>query len=204
MQRQRPFSQTGVTLIELMVVVALIAIVLVLVAPSFQRLIEYQRVVSTNAMLVTDLQLARSEAATRGARVRITFAFDATKTCYTIYTYQNAGVSCDCLQSSPCAAAGAGYTEIKTTRVPLDKKVYVFPDLSTPDSHGNETPWEFAFEPLAGGLYTIPLDVPYDVLQTYTIRTFIDGDRELHTIVGLSGRPTVCAPAGSKMRERAC
>ncbi|MBK7062384.1 MAG: prepilin-type N-terminal cleavage/methylation domain-containing protein [Rubrivivax sp.] len=39
---RQPFmpQTTGVTLIELMVVVALIAIVLALAAPSFQRLIE--------------------------------------------------------------------------------------------------------------------------------------------------------------------
>lgn len=191
-------NDLGFTLIELMVVVALIAIIVTLSAPSFKRLTESQRVTSLNAQLVTDLQLARTEAVSRAAKVRVTFRNDATMTCYSIYTYASNGTSCDCRQPVPCAAAGAGYTEIKTTRVYKDRGVFVYPLT------GVGVPLEFAFEPLAGGLYTIPLDVEWQPLQSYVIRTFIDSARELRTTVGQSGRPTVCAPAGSTMREPAC
>lgn len=185
----------GFTLIEMIVVVAIVVIVLTLSVPSFRRFTDAQRVSSINATLVTDLQFARAEAAARGERVRMTFRTNAALTCYTIYTYSSNGSACDCRQPTPCAAAGAGFTEIRTNRIPYDHGVYVYPGQST---------LEFAFEPLSGGLYTIPKDVAWVPLQSFTVRTFIDAARELRTVVGQSGRPIVCAPPGSQMRESAC
>lgn len=184
----------GFTLVELMVVVALAAIIIATVAPSLRRLIEAQRVRAVNAQLVTDLQFARSEAATRNAHVRITFRVAADKSCYSIYTYSNNLDICDCLLDAPCSVAG--FTELKTTRIGFDTKVRVVPIVGQPR--------EFAFEPLTGSLYTIPVDVAFVPLTNFVIRTRIDAQRELRTTVGQSGRPVVCAPAGSELRETPC
>jgi len=190
-------SQTtsrGFTLVELMVVVALTVIVITLAAPSFQRMIESQRLQSINSQLVTDLQLARSESATRNAYVRVTFRSNASGTCYSLYTYTNNATQCDCRNATPCTAAGL--VEIKTVQVKSDTKVQVRPQ-------GGQ-PIEFAFEPITGALYKVPTDFISPPLTQYTIRTFIDSERALNTIVGLAGRPSVCAPAGSKMQVQAC
>ncbi|MBL0296209.1 MAG: hypothetical protein IPQ21_03190 [Betaproteobacteria bacterium] len=61
------------TLVELMVVVAVVAIVLTLAAPSFRDFILLQRLKGINAQLVTDLQFARSEAVARGTLMRVQF-----------------------------------------------------------------------------------------------------------------------------------
>lgn len=196
MSRHPRSDQTGLTLIELMVVVALIAIVIGLVAPSFKRMIESQRVQSINSQLVTDLQLARSEAVSRGAPVRITFGSDSSKTCYTLYTYNlsSTNLKCNCLLDVPCAA-GVGLMEIHTTRVDVAGGVSVVP---------NGGPNEFAFDAVAGAVFFLPADRGTPAPAPYPIKTSIDVSRSMVTTVGLTGRPTVCAPTGSKMQVPAC
>lgn len=61
----------GFTLTEMMVTIALAAIVMALAAPSLQGIIENNRLSSTTNSLITALNLARSEAITRGMRVSV-------------------------------------------------------------------------------------------------------------------------------------
>lgn len=61
----------GVSLIELMVTVAVAAILLAVVAPGFQNLFQNNRMTSTTNELVSALNLARSEAVRTGANVRV-------------------------------------------------------------------------------------------------------------------------------------
>ncbi|GAB2461151.1 hypothetical protein GCM10027082_09940 [Comamonas humi] len=62
----------GFTLIELMVTIAVLAIILTLAAPSFRQLLEAQRIRATAFDVVSDLILARSEALKRGATTTLT------------------------------------------------------------------------------------------------------------------------------------
>lgn len=62
---------SGFTLIELMVVVALIAVVAGIAVPNFSRLIESNRVVSTTNSVVGLINFARSEAVRRGQAVTV-------------------------------------------------------------------------------------------------------------------------------------
>ncbi|WP_428624072.1 GspH/FimT family pseudopilin [Sedimenticola sp.] len=63
--------QSGVTLIELMIGVALMAVVLGLAVPGFQELIANNRLVTQTNNLVTAIHFARAEAAKRGLTVSI-------------------------------------------------------------------------------------------------------------------------------------
>jgi type IV fimbrial biogenesis protein FimT len=188
----------GLTLIELMVVVALIAVVIALVAPSFRQTMDRQRVSSTNSQLVTDMQFARSEAASRNQHVRVTFGANAGMSCYVIYTYDMTVASslsrCNCLVEPACTAAGS--TEIRSVRIPTDTRVNLRPVAGMPV--------EFAFEPVTGALYKVPTDFFTPPLTQYATFAYIDLQRSLRTILSLSGRPTVCAPTGSKMQAPAC
>ncbi len=67
----RRTAQTGFTLIELMVAIAVLAVILSLAAPSFRQMLESQSVRATAFDLVADLTLARSEALKRGMNVTI-------------------------------------------------------------------------------------------------------------------------------------
>src|SRR5450830_1101578 len=64
-----PRCLRGFTLIELMVVVAVAAILMAVAAPNFSAAMSSTRLGSQANDLIADLRLARSEAATRGAWV---------------------------------------------------------------------------------------------------------------------------------------
>lgn len=63
--------QTGVTLIELLVVVSIAAILAAIAAPSFSSFINNTRQSSAVMQLVSDLNLARSEAIKRNAHMLV-------------------------------------------------------------------------------------------------------------------------------------
>ena len=69
--------QHGFTLIELMVVVAILAIITTAAAPSFRDFLEGQRVKAAAYDLTADLMLARSEALKRNASVSIVRSGDS-------------------------------------------------------------------------------------------------------------------------------
>ena len=174
-------NQRGFTLIELVIAIAVIAVIVTLAAPSFANFILVQRLKSINAQLVTDLQLARSDAAVRSLPVRVRFGSVANSfTCYTLYT--GPAESCDCAASPVC---GAG-SEVRTVRVDMSLKVA----LST------NRP-EFAYDPSTGGVIFAADDFGGAVPDDFLITAFIDLPRTLRTTVALSGRPSVCAPRTS-------
>lgn len=189
-------ASQGLTLIELMVVVVVLGVLAALIGPSFTRIVQDQRIKSINAQLVTDIQYARGEAATRNQHVRITFRKNTALSCYTLYTYTpDTNINqCNCLSATPCSAAGL--TEIRTAQIPADSGVTVWPlDIRR----------EFAVDSRNGGMFRPPSDALFvPALVQFEIETYIDSSRKLKTVVGLSGRPTVCKPAGSTLSAPAC
>jgi len=75
--RRRPegeAAQRGVTLIEVMAVVAIVAVLLALGVPSFREFVARNRLDGAAQELMTSLQYARSEAMRRGAQVTVRLA----------------------------------------------------------------------------------------------------------------------------------
>jgi type IV fimbrial biogenesis protein FimT len=72
----RLLRQDGFTLIELMVTISVMAILLAIAVPSFSQFIINNRLTSQINQLVSDISLARSESATRGARIAICTSTD--------------------------------------------------------------------------------------------------------------------------------
>lgn len=74
---------SGFTLVELMVTVTLVGIVSALALPSFQDMTTKNRLATISNNFLTDLMLARSEAAKRGASITICRKIAGANTCDT-------------------------------------------------------------------------------------------------------------------------
>lgn len=113
----------GLTLIELLTVIAIVAILSAIAAPSFSGLIAKKRVEGALTELITDLQFARSEAVQRNTNVRITFGTG----CYVIHTIGSTATSCT---QSGGASLGTGAVGIKTVKLDAGSTVSFSPNDS--------------------------------------------------------------------------
>lgn len=198
------FVPRGLTLVELMIVIAVVAVISMLAAPSFRDLILMQRLRGINAQIVTDMQFARAEAAARGlfVTVRVGPAGAGAWSCYTIFTDTNlpagaVSTACDCLQpeAARCTPSPA-VREIRTVIVPVAQQVRLSLSAGQPN--------RFAFDPVNGSIRLPMIDGAEPPPRDFVIGASIDGARALATAVGVAGRPTICSPAGSAMQEPAC
>lgn len=176
-------STRGVTLIEGLVTIAILALVLMVAGPSMLEWIAVQRVKSTASELITDLQFARSEAARRNRVVRIAFKSNSDQTCYTIHTATMA-LPCSCLLGSGSACNDnlgnkrPNLEELKTASFPIGGRVSVTRnnDLFITPEQG-----------LPMGMNTMQIDIS-------------GGDnRTLRVVTNPAGRPQICRPSTSSI-----
>lgn len=174
-----PRPTVGVTLVELLVGIAILAIVLALGVPSMREWMISQRVSSISNELVTDLQLARSEAIRRGKATFVRFGGNATQTCYVVHAGNpGLGESCDCTLPAGAACGGSlELVELKTVTVLRNDGVSM-------TANQNE---KF----LVGGQFS-------SNVTPLTVLISDGGTKQLmvHTAPFVQ-RPYVCAPSGS-------
>lgn len=149
----------GVTLIELMVVVAVLGVLIAVAAPSVRKLLDVQRLRGTSAQLTTDIQFVRTEAASRQEVAGISFKYlGGSQSCYTIHTCGSESAtacSCDCTAAagSRCAAPSSTQPdpprEIRTIVVLATSGVEVGPTntVGTPVDEAR-----VLFDPATGGM----------------------------------------------------
>jgi len=90
--KSKAFRQQGLTLIELLMVLAVLSITLGLSGPDFKAMLQKRRLEAASSDVVADLQYARSEAVARNRTVRIDFEQNSAGSCYVIH----AGGTCHC------------------------------------------------------------------------------------------------------------
>lgn len=179
----------GVTIIEIVVVLALLGVLITVVTPSMRGMIQRQHVQGVHDQLVTDLQLARSELTARGGvptSIAVKFGGDATLTCYTIHT-AGGGATCDCTRTPGQACLPAGILqEIKTVQVPRAQGV----SLAASSAGGS----------------TVTFAPPQGVASPNDMVINVQGDAggQLRTSVQSLRSPTVCSPGGSIRGVPAC
>ena len=203
MQRAPIRHARAFTLIELMVVIAIVAVVLSLAAPSFRKMIEMQRLRGVQDQLVTDLQFARSEAARSGIPVHFALKrlSGGAGACYILFTdpnldSRNWAPPCDCLAAAGARCVDATMKEVRTVQLPASQLIDLQERPSTVD--------HIAFDPVTLGLIGPPNDKLPPGPYTFKVDAMYDKPRALRTIVELSGRPLVCAPTGSTIAIAPC
>ena len=77
----RKRSQSGFTLIELMVTLSITLILVFLAMPSFMQILIRSEITSTSLAIRTGLSIARSEAVKRGARIQVCSLDDVLMQC---------------------------------------------------------------------------------------------------------------------------
>lgn len=189
-------NPSGLSLIELVVVVAVLAIVLAVAAPSFSEMIYRKRVEGVAAELVTDIQLLRAQALMKpSATVRNELgearALNATirvgsansQACYVLFwEIGSHGCSCD---EKPGRACVKSFAEIKTVHLPKANELVV--STQTADGSGRFQAGTPTFEP-NGFAITISGN------RSGSLRVSVDN----------LGRVSTCTPDGSFPNYASC
>ncbi len=171
-------SQSGFTIIELMVVVVIAAILLVIAAPSFLSTLAKRRLEGAAAELVNDIQYARSEAVQRNAAVGVVVQTG----CYTIYV-----VGTTAATACADASLGTGATRLKAVQASTGISLNIVPITA-----GNAF---IAFEPVRG----LAIDA---VTGTVDLSGYVDvtssaGNWQVRNLVTRVGRVKSCSPNGT-------
>lgn len=185
--------QLGLTLIELMVVVVVIAVIIGLTAPSFRRTIEMQRLRGVNDQLVTDLQFARAEAARLGIPVHVQVMGQSlgNPACYILFTDTvrtgSFSTTCNCRLPLGSRCSAATTREVKTVQLDIQHRIRFATGATN----------RIGFDSVTGGMLIDLGDNPGEAPPRFEVDTFMDTPRKLRTIVEYSGRPSNCLPSGS-------
>lgn len=166
------FRQAGVTLVELVVAIAVLAIIVAMAVPSFTDFRERQAIKGAAEAMVSTVGLARAEAIKRDRRVSLTFTEWGTGVC--------AGAAlgsdgCDCSKGE-CSLASSAESERDLKRIQLASDAGTLP--------------VFVIDSKTGTL-TDPADAGSLQLKS-------EGGYVVQVAVNIVGRTTICVPAGGK------
>lgn len=177
----QPMVSRGFTLIELIIVLAIVAIGLALAAPSYQDIIERRHTTSKAETLAAFMGYARSEVVKSNKQVSVTLVrTSANEWCIGITDLNTA---CDCkADSTQCVINGVEKTLSSATQTRLGMTSMTAASADT----------TFVFDPVRGTKIAADLaDHSYDFQSD-------NGNWEIRVIVGPTGRVRLCNSDSSK------
>jgi type IV fimbrial biogenesis protein FimT len=172
-------GQSGVTLIELVVTLSVVAILAALAVPSFKTVIFNRKISASAESVLNGLQLARAEAVRRNTPVQFTLNGDSTWTvgCVT------ATASCPADIQSSTIGDGAN-SEVTVTATPSGANTVDF------NSFG-------AIIPALSPLTQLDFDLPASILPAAETH-------ELRVVINAGGSARLCDPNYASPDARAC
>jgi type IV fimbrial biogenesis protein FimT len=116
----RPHVLHGFTLVELMVVLAIVGVLAGLAVPSLRDLLDRPRLKGQANDLAADLHYLRSESMRRGETLFFRTLTSAAGSCYVMHDVSESACSCDAAGTATCTG---GATAIKTVGFAPDSPV---------------------------------------------------------------------------------
>jgi prepilin-type N-terminal cleavage/methylation domain-containing protein len=178
--------ELGFTIIELMVVVAIAAILIAIAAPSFSEFLSRRRVEGVMSELVTDMHYTRYEAVSRNARVRMTFG----PRCYVIHLASATTAECDGSTATPSKTITPASAEIKTVQFDFGRPVAIDAASLTASSAGAKAYLEF--EPVRGAAE----NGAASNAGLVDVRSTTGKPWRLRAVLTAMGRVATCSPSG--------
>lgn len=131
MSRRLARQPVGLTLVELLISMSIVAILVAVAAPSMYSFIMRKRVQGAADELLGDLRFARSVQTRDNRETAVMFGKTDTETCYTVYQ-PTSRLICDCTATPVCDSRGnATAVELKTVRIPSSSHLSVAPSTGT-------------------------------------------------------------------------
>jgi prepilin-type N-terminal cleavage/methylation domain-containing protein len=185
----------GFTLVELLIVMALIAIIAALAGPPLADYLKMQRLRGIAGELATDLAFARSEAVSRRNYTQLRVQSTGAMSCYTISvrTVPLTTGLCDCTQPAGSRCTSADTVEVKTVQIPVSMQV----SLSTPPPpFVSVAAPVLTINPRTGGVHFAALQEDWNRTQ-FIVESSLDSTRRIRSIMEAGGRIRTCVPTGS-------
>lgn len=179
-------KQRGVTLIESIVVLAIMAAVVAFATPSFIDMMITQRMRGMDAQLTTDLQFARSQALALNTQVRVIAGSNTSLSCYAVIATDTPSL-CDCTKTPGSICSGSA-VEIRTVQVDQSSSVSIG-SIAPATSSLVFYPVDGSTNPYKGDAAVTPTPIVFSIS--------IDGGtgsrkKRLTTTIQTTGRPSVC------------
>jgi type IV fimbrial biogenesis protein FimT len=167
-------TERGLSLIEVVVVLAVTAVLAGTAAPGMADFIGSRRLDAAATQLATDIQFVRTDAVARNQPLRLSFFNAADGACWVIHT--GAAASCSCTGCSGSAVS------LKTAPLPARDGVSVQANSGS-----------VLFDPLHG-----------TASPTATLRVLGGNGRAVHHVVNVMGRVRSCSPLNTMPGYTAC
>lgn len=176
----RPRTAQGVTMVECLAAVSILATTLGLAVPSLDAWKQRQALMAVAAEVETDIQYARSIAVAQSTMVRMESQPLGAGSCYLLHT--GAPRQCRCTGQGQSQCTGTDATVLRLAELPADGPVRL---LSNKVSIG--------FNPNQG-----------TVTPTATFQLADRQGRAIHQVVSIMGRVRSCTPLGSVKGFKSC
>ena len=175
-------QRLGLTLVELMVTVAITAVLIAVAVPSMQQMIAKRRVAGVVNELATDLRYLRSLGAQKAVRVQLDFGSNLTSACYVLSLNPQTEEPCDCTNSASCNGVGTAPMAVKTVTLPISDGLAVSSDVSLLQFYGPSA---------------MPLGIaPGGVLIIATVSSSLGGTARVW--INETGRAVSCSVSGQE------
>jgi len=182
----------GFTLLELMIVIAVTAILVTIGVPSFQSVLDKNKVKGAAEVLVQQLQFARTEAIKQNKEVEVMFDASGTDWCYGLDDYLKEPAPSTILDKCNCKtdpdkctinSVQKVVTQADAKGVVIEGNLFGVADTNT-----------LTFDPVRGTVSPVPV-----VNNDYVEFKSSKGYRARVRVPSALGRATICAPATGKV-----